>query len=102
MRGMEGGVYHKGGRPKKTVKRDQPLTVKCTIIERKAIEMKAKSANLSVSEYLRSMGLAGKIDSLKKQIPKEILEYKGTFNHIAANLNQIAKKINSNMILDEA
>ncbi len=42
---------NKGGRPKKTIKRDQLMAVKCTLYERKAIEARAKSVNLSISEY---------------------------------------------------
>jgi hypothetical protein len=94
-------IGRKGGRSKKVVKRNQPLTVKCNIIERKVIERKAKQAGRTVSEYLRTMGLAGKIDRSEKLIPKEILEYKGILNHIAANVNQIAKKANSGMMLDD-
>ncbi len=94
-------VRSKGGRPKKPVKRNQSLTVKCTIIERKAIERKAKESSFTVSEYLRNIGLAGKIDRREKLIPKEILEYKGTLNHMAANLNQLAKKMNNNEALNE-
>jgi len=94
-------IERKGGRPKKVVKRNQPLTVKCNIIERKVIERKAKQAGLTVSEYLRTIGLAGKIDRREKLIPEEILEYKGTLNHIAANINQITKKANSNVMLDD-
>jgi hypothetical protein len=84
----------KGGRPKKAVKKDQLLGVKCSLIERKAIEAKAKSANLSVSEYLREMGLSGKIIQSEKALPKEVLQKIGTLNHIAANINQIAHKRN--------
>jgi len=84
----------KGGRPKKPLKRDQLLQLKCTLVDRKIIQAKAKLANLSVSEYLREMGLSGKIDRRKKIFPKEILQLTGTINHLAANLNQIAKKRN--------
>ena len=84
-----------GGRPKKAVKKDQILAVKCSLFERKAIEARAKSVNLTVSEYLREMALTGKIDRRVKVFPKEVLAMSGTFNHIAANLNQIAKKRNS-------
>ena len=48
---------NKGGRSKKRVKQDQLLSVKCSLFERVAIETKAKWANLSVSAYLRRMGL---------------------------------------------
>ncbi|MDR3712047.1 MAG: mobilization protein [Puia sp.] len=84
----------KGGRPKKAVKKDQLLAVKCSLYERRAIEARAKSANLSISEYLREISLTGKIDRREKALPKEVLELTGTLNHMAANLNQIAKKRN--------
>ena len=85
-----------GGRPKKVIKRDQLLAIKCTLYELKIIESKAKKANLTVSEYLREIGLKVKIDYRNKALPKEILSFTGVLNHIAANLNQIAKKRNSN------
>ena len=86
---------NKGGRPKKAIKRDQILAVKCSLFERRAIEARAKSSNLTVSEYLREIALTGKIDRRQKVFPKEVLALSGTVNHIAANLNQIAKKRNS-------
>lgn len=87
--------YNKGGRPLKAVKRDQQITVSCTLLERKAIEHKAGSVGLTNSEYLREMGLSGKIDRLNKVLPREVLQLTGTLNHTAANLNQIARKRNS-------
>ena len=88
------GDSHKGGRPRKTIKRDQLLAVKCTLMERKVIEAKSRSVLLSVSEYLRALGLSGKIDRRQKVLPKEVLALTATLNHMAANLNQIAKKRN--------
>jgi hypothetical protein len=85
-----------GGRPRKAVKKDQLLGVKCSLIERRVIEAKAKSVNLTVSEYLRQMGLTGKIDRQEKALPKEVLQLTGILNHLAANMNQIAKKRNTN------
>ncbi|RED24617.1 mobilization protein MobC [Flavobacterium cutihirudinis] len=87
---------NRGGRPKKAVKRDQLMAIKCTLYERKIIEAKAKKVNLTVSEYLREIGLTAKIDYRNKALPKEILSFIGVLNHMAANLNQIAKKRNSN------
>lgn len=84
----------KGGRPRKAVKKDQFLAVKCSLYERRIIEAKAKNANLSVSEYLREIGMTGKIDRREKALPKQVLSLTGTLNHLAANLNQIAKKRN--------
>lgn len=86
----------KGGRPKKETKKDQFLGVKCSLVERKVIENKAGQFGLTVSEYLRKLGLSGKIDMKLKALSKEILLFTGTLNHMAANLNQIAKKRNSN------
>jgi hypothetical protein len=86
---------NKGGRPKKAIKKDQLLAVKCSFFERRAIEARAKSANLTVSEYLREIAMTGKIDRREKALPKEVLEKIGTINHVAANVNQIAKKRNS-------
>jgi len=88
------GPARKGGRPKKAVKCDQKLTVMCTLIERKVIEAKAKVASLTVSEFLRNLALSGKIDRHQKVFPKEVLSFTATLNHMAANLNQIAKKRN--------
>ena len=87
---------NKGGRPKKVIKRDQLMAIKCTLYERKIIEAKAKKSNLTVSEYLREIGLTTKIDYRNKALPKEILSFTAMLNHMAANLNQIAKKRNSN------
>lgn len=87
-------IKYKGGRPKKAIKKDQLLAIKCTLLERKIIEAKAREVELTVSEYLRQNGLNGKIDRPKKVIPKEVLQLTGTLNHLAANLNQIAKKRN--------
>jgi hypothetical protein len=85
---------NRGGRPKKPVKCDQKLTVMCTLLERTAIEARARLALLTVSEYLRKMALSGKIEGRQKVLPKEVLAFTATLNHMAANLNQIAKKRN--------
>lgn len=90
---------NKGGRPKKAVKRDEQLAVMCNTVERKLIEIKAGKANLTKSEFLRLMGLEGKV--FVKEYPKEILKFIGVMNHIAANLNSISKKRNYNEVLNE-
>ena len=92
---MEASSNKKGGRPKKPVKRDRQLAVMCTLVERTIIAHKAKTVNLCISEYLRNLGVNGKIDMRKKALPVDVLKSIGTLNHIAANLNQIAKKRNS-------
>jgi hypothetical protein len=101
MQAQKNRTGSKGGRPKKVVKRNYSLTVKCNIIERKVIERKAKDTDLTVSKYLRDLGLNGKIDRPKKVVPLEILEYKGILNHLAANFNQVTRKVNCNQPLLE-
>ena len=95
MKELKEDTKRKGGRPAKPVKRNQLLVVKCTADERRLIEDKAASASVTVSEYLRHLGLTGKVDIPKKVLPKEILVLTATLNHLAANLNQVAKKRNS-------
>ena len=70
----------------------------CTLVERTIIEHKAKQANLSISEFLRTLALKGQVDSKQKALPKEVLMLTATLNHVIANMNQIAKKRNG---LDE-
>ncbi|GEO11783.1 hypothetical protein SAE01_42790 [Segetibacter aerophilus] len=77
------------------MKRSEQLAVMCTLVERDVIEHKAKTANASVSEFLRTLGLKGQVDTRKKVLPKEVLQGIASLNHIAANVNQIAKKRNS-------
>jgi hypothetical protein len=100
MKKLKDPAKPKGGRPFKAVKRNQLLGTKCTLIERRAIEAKAKSVQLTVSEYLREIALTGKIDRSGKALPKEVLQLMGTLNHLAANMNQIAKKRNRNESLN--
>lgn len=84
----------KGGRPPKPVKQNQYIGVKCSLIEKKMIQQKAKTVGLTVSEYLREMGLKGQADRKIKVLPKEVLLFTATLNHMAANMNQVAKKRN--------
>jgi hypothetical protein len=85
---------NKGGRPVKAVKKSRTLTFKCSAYERLIIQAKAKKAKSTTSEYLREIALTGKVEIKEKLFPKEILELTGTLNHLAANLNQIARKRN--------
>jgi hypothetical protein len=89
-------MRNKGGRPKKEDKRSQQLAVMCTKTERKVIEDKAKLGNVSISQFLRELALRGQVDRKIKVIPKEVLLFSATLNHLAANMNQVAKKRNQN------
>jgi hypothetical protein len=86
---------NKGGRPVKAIKRNKGIGVRCSTTERVIIEAKAKSVNMSVSEFLRTLALKGQVDTRKKVLPKEVLQAIGNLGHMSANVNQIAKKRNS-------
>jgi mobilization protein NikA len=83
---------NKGGRPKASLKRSNHLTVMCTIMEKKIIQMNAWKAGTNISVFLRTLGLNERVKV--KTLPKEVLQLTGTLNHVAANLNQIARKRN--------
>jgi hypothetical protein len=98
FKAMQTTVKHrntKGGRPPKEIKRNKTITIHCSAFEQRLLKTKSKEAGITVSEYLREIGLAGKIDRRKIEFPNEALLLNGRLNHIAANLNQIAKKRNS-------
>jgi peptidoglycan hydrolase CwlO-like protein len=95
MEEIKGNTKNKGGRPKKNIKRSEQLAVMCTLVERTVIEYKAKNANVSTSEFLRTIALKGQVDRKQKVLPMEVLQFTATLNHLAANLNQVAKKRNS-------
>ena len=87
---------HKGGRPKKAIKQDCFIGVKCSSTEKEKLRQKADTAGLSLSEFLRETALRGQLVRQIKTIPQEVLQLTGMINHIAANINQIAKKCNQN------
>jgi len=93
-------IKNKGGRPSKDIKQDHFIGVKCTLIEKTLLQEKAKILGLTLSEYLRESGLKGQAVSKIKVLPQEVLQLTGTLNHLAANLNQIAKKRNGIEQLD--
>lgn len=85
---------NKGGRPKKAIRRKEFIGVKCTLVEKIMLKQKARMIGVSLSEYLRQTGLNGQAVSKIKAYRKEILQFTGTLNHLAANVNQVAKKRN--------
>ena len=100
METAEVRIKNKGGRPAKAVKQNNFIGIKCSLIEKTLLQQKAKILGLTVSEYLRESGLKGQAVSKIKALPQEVLQLTGTLNHLAANLNQIAKKRNGIEQLD--
>jgi hypothetical protein len=88
------GRVNRGGRPSVPHKRRSSVSVMCTLIEKKIIEANAKRAGMNASVFLRNLGLNTRIEVRVKTLPKPVLEMRGTLNHIAANLNQIARRRN--------
>jgi hypothetical protein len=84
----------KGGRPKTPYKKSKALTVMCNLLEKKIIQANARSAGRSVSVFLRDLGLYGRVETKVKTLPKSVLQLIGTLNHLAANINQVARKRN--------
>src|SRR4051794_36254206 len=85
---------HKGGRRKKRQHLDQKLTVMCSRFDVITIRHYARGLNMSISEYLRLLGLKRQVDRKVKSLPKEVLQMIGTLNHVATNINQIAYRRN--------
>ena len=83
-----------GGRPTKAVKQKYLLGVKCNLVEKKMVLQNAKAVGVTVSEFLRNVGLKRQAVRKVKVLPQEVLLRLATLNHIAANLNQVAKKRN--------
>ncbi|HVX27890.1 MAG TPA: plasmid mobilization relaxosome protein MobC [Parafilimonas sp.] len=84
-----------GGRPKKLIKQDHFIGIKCSASEKETLQQKAKANDLSLSEFLRETALKGQPVIQIKALPKEILLFTATLNHLAANINQIAKQCNT-------
>src|SRR5450432_648003 len=83
-----------GGRPPKAIKSNHFIGVKCSLIEKTLLKQMAKRDGNTLSEYLRKAGLNRKEPRKLTVLPKEVLQFKGTLNHMAANLNQLARKRN--------
>jgi hypothetical protein len=71
---------NKGGRPKVSLKRSNHLTVMCTIMEKKIIQMNARKAGTNISVFLRTLGLNERVKV--KTLPKEVLQLTGTLNGV--------------------
>lgn len=84
-----------GGRPKKFIKQNCFIGIKCSSSEKETLQQKAKTSDLSLSEFLREAGLKRQAVSQNRALPKEILLFTATLNHLAANINQVAKQCNT-------
>jgi hypothetical protein len=88
------GKINKGGRPKVLHKKSEALSVMCNLLEKKIIQINARSSGKTVSVFLRDLGLHNRAVVRVRTLPRSVLQLTGTLNHIAANINQLAKKRN--------
>lgn len=83
-----------GGRPKSLLPADRKVGIRLTHIQFKLIEAYAIKSEMTISEYMRTMALKGKVELFKRSFPKEAINLISTFNHIAANINNLAHRNN--------
>ena len=81
-------VKHKGGRPKKEIKRDYTLSVRMTKIERIRIDSKAKKAGLNPTEWFRQ---AAKSAQVTPRLSPSDIKHLGMLAGLANNLNQLTR-----------
>jgi hypothetical protein len=87
-------ITKKKGRPKKDLKMDVLLHLKCSSIQAEEIRRKATLYHLPISVYLRECALKNKVQI--RSLPTEVLAFQTRNNQICALLNQLAFKKNRN------
>jgi hypothetical protein len=81
-------VKLKGGRPPKSVIRNELLAVRLFPSEKQAIDEKAKTAGMNASEWFRKAALKAKV--MPRLSPEET-KYLRMLSGMANNLNQLTK-----------
>jgi len=76
------------GRPKKAITRSVSLVVRLTPTERLAIESRAKSAGMVISEWFRK---TTRMAVIRPRLSKEEASHLRTLSGMANNLNQLTK-----------
>lgn len=90
-------------RPQKEtdMKREHRVTIRLTDTEFSIIENAATQAEMSISEYMRTQTMEGKVNA-RFEIVTDVNQIKkliGEFGKIGSNLNQIARYFNQGGIL---
>jgi hypothetical protein len=75
----------------KNNKKSHKISVWCTLIEKRFIEIQARKANSSASEYIREMALRD-YGKRPKTLPPEVLAFNGQLSHLSALLQPLARK----------
>lgn len=72
-------------------KKAQKISVWCTATEKRYIEVRAREAKLSASEYLREMGLRENLKRPKTLSP-EVLAFNGRLLHLTGLLQPLSRR----------
>ena len=83
----------------KSLQKNSSIRVCCNPVEKRYIEARARDAGLSVSVFLREMGLKD-FPPKRKTLPAEVLAFNGELAGIAGALELVAKKRLDNEDLD--
>jgi hypothetical protein len=96
MKGEETGDRHRGGRPKKDVKKLIVTAVRFTKVEHFIVKQKALKAGLGVSVYLRLMALNGQVIAKLSEEERHIVR---DLIGMSNNINQLAKRAHQEGLL---
>jgi hypothetical protein len=88
----DNSVVSKVGRPKKQMKKDQRLTLVCTLTEKLFISKWAKEKGLAVSDYLRMMALIQNADTHKPEFSREARPLLVRLDYLIGNLKEMLDK----------
>lgn len=78
----------KGGRPKKTIKRESATGIRFTKAEYFVVKQKAAKAGLKITAYVRTMALEGYVKARPHPIDKHLEKQ---LTGMANNINQLTK-----------
>ena len=82
-------IKHKGGRPKKQVKREIIKGVRFTQVEYYVVKNKAAKSGMGITVYIRQMAINGNVTA---RLNEEERQFVRQLVGIANNLNQLTKK----------
>lgn len=90
---------HKGGAPRKKVKRETDIRIRLTAAEKFLIENKAKTAGMRASNWIRAAAKSAKVIPRLTVAELEILRM---LAGLANNLNQLTRKAHQEGLLSVA
>lgn len=82
-------IKRRGGRPKKSVKKDIVRSIRFSKVEYYIIKQKASRAGIKIPSYIRQMAMRGKVIS---RLNEEERQFVRQLIGMANNLNQLTKK----------